>query len=898
LVGQFCKQKNFLLLLHLNISTYYTSRLYFCILLRLFICYISITIIFVMKYSRQNIMSNDNVYLLSSLVSNSQDIIFLGKGAVREGNIDGDGAVFTCHGNKYNTVDFLYIYVSFGDVWVDVTLPLHLQGQEIKTLENSQGSRIAWPRLHVMFEHDVKEFERKPPSKSKINDFITKNPQALPKKRKHKDSINDADFMPFVDENDGDDDEFPNNFYNIDELNVMPGNMYVENSQCLPSNTEDNWKDINQSENRKFDVALNNFNQPSDTNIKIPSSSTLSPSPSLSSTTPARKIDWIHCGDHYKRIDEKFVECSHCGTTLKYSQSGGHLSNLKEHDCFKKVQQAKQQKRLIQTTMDGRRVYGAKLPEEKQNRITEFLLKFIVEDMRPFNLMQSENFKNLCFELCDRYKVPVYNTVKSKLEDFYKEGIIQWSYFLSTLSEFSLSIDLYLCENKVHLLFVYCHYVDEKGFRKKGLFYVYDVSMFAHVDAICLENVFNEIFKVLKIEDKKKVFGFTADAGSNVKKYIIKHIQSNYVHCGAHVLNLIVQNSMHILDDLKIRIKEVVNYFNHYTMAWTILSGQQVRENLIKELDNVVYKLIKECDTRWDSMHDMLDRIHLLFDTINAALLELVNDAGNNNRKNIEDMVMKPIMKMQLEEIIDMLRPFREATKSFSNESTPVLSIIVPTFKLIQHQLMNTEQPVISILGKSLRAELNRNLEKYLQEYLENPLVIAATFLDPRTKSFSNFTSDNLRKVELKCKALEFISKSSSTSTGSTSSKETSVIPNITTPKTMSRLASFFDKKDTSSLLSNDGEGIEKEGDIYEKEFVMIEEDEDLYKFWNLKCHQLPILSSCALKILTVASSSVVCEQGGSIAKRTIDNRFLLDGSTICQLLMLKYHFPRAKYNK
>ena len=81
----------------------------------------------------------------------------------------------------------------------------------------------------------------------------------------------------------------------------------------------------------------------------------------------------------------------------------------------------------------------------------------------------------------------------------------------------------------------------------------------------------------------------------------------------------------------------------------------------IRQLGNVVYALIMEVVTRWDSFYDMIDRIHLDFEQVNDALKECKR----------ENLMMTPLTKEIIEELMEVLKPF----KIISNKS----------FRVIQH---------------------------------------------------------------------------------------------------------------------------------------------------------------------------------------------------------------------
>ena len=91
-----------------------------------------------------------------------------------------------------------------------------------------------------------------------------------------------------------------------------------------------------------------------------------------------------------------------------------------------------------------------------------------------------------------------------------------------------------------------------------------------------------------------------------------------------------------------------------------------------------------------------------------------------------------------LNDIIQVFSHFFEATKTISGSNYSTISLIVPMFDFLLLQLEDDEND--SLFKKCLKIPLKYYTKKYFTKYIEPNIDLFATasFLDPRTKHFSN----------------------------------------------------------------------------------------------------------------------------------------------------------------
>ena len=593
------------------------------------------------------------------------------------------------------------------------------------------------------------------------------------------------------------------------------------------------------------------------------------------------------------------MKCLVCneGHKLKFTIVDGHLSNLKKHKCFSAIEEQKALESTtgdtisttaatsVQTTLDGGLVHGPKLPEDVQKKITHALLKFLIVDGRPLFITESKTFRNFCYILNPRYRPPCVETLESYVDKLLLTGTSGLKTFVNSLSAFSFTSDLYLTENHVHLIFIFLHYI-QGAQRKKLLLASHDTSALPHVDAKALEQIFVKTMNDFNLK-KEKLVAFTADGGSNLIKLVEKHLQIPYLHCIPHVVNLIVQAAIDIpeVNELRMKMRSVVSFFHCSTLGFSVLTANQIDDNKLRKLDNVVYALIMEVATRRDSFYDMIDRIHLVFEQVNDALKECKR----------EDLVMTPLTKEIIEELMEVLKPFKIISKEFQGDPTPLLSMIIPSFRSVELQLKNLN--LMSTTAIKLRNQCADNLVHYAKEYKTNSLVLIGNYLDPRTRSFNTYSFEKEMVSSFKTSAISAVKGAISQFPIDNQSSPTAVDQQRSSSHCAHSLEYLFDNIHVDQVVNSQSESdLEKEMKEYESEQVNFRFDDEIQRYWALKSTSSRLLSKLAFRIFSVPSSAVICEQEGSKARRICQNRAKLKGSTVCKLLFLQEHFPPKKY--
>ena len=231
---------------------------------------------------------------------------------------------------------------------------------------------------------------------------------------------------------------------------------------------------------------------------------------------------------------------------------------------------------------------------------------------------------------------------------------------------------------------------------------------------------------------RQTVIGTSTDNGSNIIK-AVRDMGLFNMPCVGHTLNLAVKKSFEIdrITRALARIRRLVGYFHRSTKAASKLREKQ---QLLGVKD---HRLINDCVTRWGSTYDMLVRFTEQQQAICAVLLD-----------NREDRQLMPTYQeiSVVEEMIMILKSFRDATEIMSGETYPSLGIVMPLLKKILSILIPKEgdNSLVREVKNTVRSDLER---RYQSDEVKHILRIA-TFLDPRFKSLPFV--DTSERVEIK----------------------------------------------------------------------------------------------------------------------------------------------------
>ncbi|KAM0058901.1 putative transcription factor/ chromatin remodeling BED-type(Zn) family [Helianthus debilis subsp. tardiflorus] len=410
---------------------------------------------------------------------------------------------------------------------------------------------------------------------------------------------------------------------------------------------------------------------------------------------------------------DKKAKCSACGRVYVTNACSG-TSNLRRHipKCFDidEPGQAKKQKRA---PLD-------------QAMYREKLAISIIKHNYPFSYVEHEETRNLHKFLHGDVKFITRNTAKADVLKIYeREKMILKDKLEKVTGRICLTSDLWSSITTDGFMALTAHYVDENwNLRKKVL--NFRVIPPPHSGSILAEHLINFLAD-WGIE--KKVFTITLDNAkyNDILVYRLKdHLRLNnalvcdgdftHVRCSAHVLDLIVQAGLKVIEGAIEKVRESVKYvrastarkykFAECIQILSLQCGKHVRQDIV---------------TRWNSTYLML---HCALAYRRAYTRLALVDSSFQTSPSEEEWV-------RVEIITRLLKPFYEITTLFSGSSYPTSNLYfhhVWRIRLyIEKEMCNVDQ-VISGMAKDMKEKF----DKYWKSY--SMILSFAAILDPRYK--------------------------------------------------------------------------------------------------------------------------------------------------------------------
>lgn len=335
------------------------------------------------------------------------------------------------------------------------------------------------------------------------------------------------------------------------------------------------------------------------------------------------------------------LACKFCRTT--FGPKTG-TSTITRHFQSKHSNEFNQFK---QSTLPFRRTdpYG-KHDKAKVTVLNDALLKWVICDQQPFNLMENQHFRELILELDNRYQLPSRQTISTQIVSIFTEKQTAVREMLQKMNQkVSLTVDMWSsCTNQAYLA-VTIHWIDEDWRLRHFLL---DLLPFKETHTGI--HIADQLLQLVEDMDiGTKILSLTTDNASSMitcGRTFIQYLQDNYQNsevehrrCAAHILNLSVEQGKKCVDDIVVKARQ---------FASTIRRSQKYLEELkrIFEMKSQPF-LIPDIDvpTRWNSMYAMLlklKRIRSLTDilvTSNPTLNEIY--PSENEWESLEVIVME-----------------------------------------------------------------------------------------------------------------------------------------------------------------------------------------------------------------------------------------------------------------
>ncbi|KAJ8966354.1 hypothetical protein NQ317_017007 [Molorchus minor] len=337
------------------------------------------------------------------------------------------------------------------------------------------------------------------------------------------------------------------------------------------------------------------------------------------------------------------------------------------------------------------------LTDRKTQEIHNELVKLLVKNYLPLQLVDSEYFCSFVRKLNNSYQVPsrktISNTLLPQLHNMAQQNVRN---SLENIKACCLTTDGWTsCANK-SFIGITAHYITKDNKMQSSLLDCYEYSDRHTAENLCTE--LKRISREWNVHDK--IIAVASDNASNIVA-AIKLTGWKHVPCFAHTLNLIVQSALEInsIAQMQQKIKKIVTFFKHSPQACGKLTAMQL------QLGKTVLSLKQDCVTRWNSTFDMFNRVLEVKESLMSVIA--INYPENLNINNNDIIIIQGIC--------DVLKLFKDVTEEMSSEKQVTASKVI-------------------LLIKELGQKLLENLTRRFNLIEENKIYAEATFLDPRFK--------------------------------------------------------------------------------------------------------------------------------------------------------------------
>uniref|UniRef100_A0A2N9IRW0 BED-type domain-containing protein n=1 Tax=Fagus sylvatica TaxID=28930 RepID=A0A2N9IRW0_FAGSY len=250
------------------------------------------------------------------------------------------------------------------------------------------------------------------------------------------------------------------------------------------------------------------------------------------------------------------AKCKRCNRT--YAAGDNRTTSLLRHarKCSKKVNDGDE-------TVDHHRPID-------QDMYREMLALAIIRHNYPFSYAEHENNRLIHVYLNPEVKPVSRNTAKQDVIKIYKREKESLKFALKSISgRFCLTSDLWSSSTTDHYMVVTAHFVDENWVLQKKVL-SFSLVPPPRGGAILADRLL-AVLQEWGID--RKIFSITLDNAS-YNETLVNSLKENlsfgpylpcsgeffHVRCGAHVLNLIVQDGLKVIDEVVHNIRESVKY--------------------------------------------------------------------------------------------------------------------------------------------------------------------------------------------------------------------------------------------------------------------------------------------------------------------------------------------------
>ena len=389
-------------------------------------------------------------------------------------------------------------------------------------------------------------------------------------------------------------------------------------------------------------------------------------------------------------------------------------------------------------------------------------------------------------------------------------------------------------------------------------------------DASSLKDVLSSMFEDWKIAGK--VCGGITDNASNMVN-AFRLMGMEHFPCVAHTLQLSIGRGLGVTRVQRVlgRCKKLVTHFKKSTKETYKLREKQEMLQLPQHM------LIQDCVTRWGSTLAMLERLMEQQAPIAAVLMD----------GKVRHLMPEGEEWSVIEVLVDILKPFQQATEAMGAVSYPTLSTVKPLlYKLVNRTLEVKENDTVVV------KEVKRNIKRDLQERYSTPSVARilniTTFLDPRYKELPFL--DQLTRRRIIDEVQDELLVMEETEKDNPPEVEEVIEGEPPTKKKkgpVEKIIGELFESHTQQHLPLHSDKVQKELDMYKAESPP-DLDSDPLAWWSSRKELYPLMSKLVQRMFSFVATSVPSERLFSTTGNVItDKRNRLTSEHADQLIFL-----------
>ncbi|XP_024969713.1 zinc finger BED domain-containing protein RICESLEEPER 2-like [Cynara cardunculus var. scolymus] len=265
-------------------------------------------------------------------------------------------------------------------------------------------------------------------------------------------------------------------------------------------------------------------------------------------------------------------ECIHYGEKIKKLKDGTttplhrHISDCSKLRAVNTIHPGQLKLKVVPGKLDSSMVQNWKFDN---SRIREVVSHMIMVHELPFNFVEYELFNVVMKEANSGFNKISRASAKQDCVASYEIGKKRIKKMLNTVNRVSITTDMWTLVQNIHYMVVTCHFVDSDFKLNKCILSFVDVP--PPYSGLC---IYDSLFKCLKEWNiETKVATLTVDNATtndvvatklmkimNLQKKLVVGGKLFHVRCCAHILNLLVQDSLSEIKDIIHNVRESVKH--------------------------------------------------------------------------------------------------------------------------------------------------------------------------------------------------------------------------------------------------------------------------------------------------------------------------------------------------